>query len=210
MHDAADDVVLPLPPRAPRVEDNPFARWLGRTILRLGGWRMEGEFPDLPRLVLIGAPHSSNWDGIWGFAVVLALDLDIRVLGKHQLFWWPLGYLMRWLGVIAVNRDAASGVTEQAAQLILDADRYWFGLAPEGTRKPVPRFKYGFWKIASGAGVPVLPAYFDYPRKVLGIGPTFDLSGDMDADIARIQRWYAPWRGRRRDVAQPSERPPQA
>ena len=75
MHDAADDVVLPLPPSAPRVEDNPFARWLGRTILRLGGWRMEGEFPDLPRLVLIGAPHSSNWDGLWGLAAFIEAGL---------------------------------------------------------------------------------------------------------------------------------------
>ena len=203
MHDAADDVVLPLPPRAPRVEDNPFARRLGRTILRLGGWRMEGEFPDLPRLVLIGAPHSSNWDGLWGLAAKLALGLDLRILGKHQLFWWPLSLLLDRLGVIAVNRDAAQGVTEQAAAMIRAGDRYWFGLAPEGTRKPVPRFKPGYWKIASGAGVPVLPAYFDYPRKVIGIGPLFHLGDDMAADTARIQRWYAPWRGRKRDVAQP-------
>ena len=67
----------------------------------------------------------------------------------------------------------------------------------------MPRFKYGFWKIARGAGVPVLPAYFDYPRKVIGIGPTFDLGDDMDADIRRIQQWYAPWRGKNRSVAQP-------
>ena len=67
------------------------ARWFGRTLLRLGGWRMVGEFPDIPKLVLIGAPHSSNWDGVWGFAAKLALGLDIRILGKQQLFWWPLG-----------------------------------------------------------------------------------------------------------------------
>ena len=203
MHPAADQVVPPLPPAVPRMPPGRFSRWLGRTVLQLGGWRVVGEFPDIPRLVLIGAPHSSNWDGVWGFAAKLALGLYIKILGKHQLFWGPLGPLMRWLGVIAVNRDAASGVTEQAAQLILDADRYWFGLAPEGTRKPVPRFKPGFWKIASEAGVPVLPAYFDYPRKVIGIGPLFHLGGDIVADTARIQRWYAPWCGRNRNVAQP-------
>ena len=207
MTEAADDIVLPLPPNAPQVAPNRFTRWLGRSILRLGGWRMEGEFPDIPRLVLIGAPHSSNWDGIWGFAAKIAMGLDIRILGKHQLFWWPLGPVLRRLGVIAVNRDAARGVTEQASALIVGADRFWFGLAPEGTRKPVPRFKAGFWKIAKGAGVPVLPAYFDYPRKVIGIGPPFTLGDDMDADIRRIQRWYAPWRGKNRSVAQP---PPSA
>src|SRR3546814_12873418 len=73
-----------MPPNAPRVKPNRFTRWLGRTILKLGGWRMVGEIPDIPRLVLIGAPHSSNWDGIWGFAAKIALGIDIRVLGKDS------------------------------------------------------------------------------------------------------------------------------
>src|SRR5690349_22348785 len=140
MTEAADDIVLPLPPNAPRVKPSAFARWLGRTVLRLGGWRMEGAFPDIPKLVLIGAPHSSNWDGVWGFAAKLALGLDLKVLGKHQLFWWPLGVLMRGLGVIAVDRSAAAGVVEQAAALLRTNDKFWFGLAPEGTRKPVERW----------------------------------------------------------------------
>ena len=120
---------------------------------------MVGAFPDIPRLVLIAAPHSSNWDGVWGFAAKLALGLDIKVLGKHQLFWWPLGAILRRLGVIAVDRSAARGVVEQMATLIAASDRLWFVLAPEGTRKPVERWKTGFWKIAKarrragGAGV---------------------------------------------------------
>jgi 1-acyl-sn-glycerol-3-phosphate acyltransferase len=203
MSDAAHDIVLPLPPHAPRVDPNRFTRWLGRSLMRLGGWRMEGAFPDIPRLVLIGAPHSSNWDGFWGLAAKLALGLDIRILGKRQLFWWPLSVVLHRLHVIAINREAPQGVTDQVAAMIRGADRLWVGLAPEGTRKPVPRFKPGFWKIASDAGVPVLPAYFDYPRRVIGIGPLFELGDDLDADIARIQRWYRPWRGRNRDVAQP-------
>lgn len=200
-----DDVVLPLPPNAPRVKPNAFSRWLGRSILRMGGWRMAGAFPDIPKLVLIGAPHSSNWDGIWGFGAKLALGLDIRILGKRQLFWWPLGPLLRRMGVIEVDRAAAQGVVEQAAALIHSREKFWYGLAPEGTRKYVERWKTGFWKIAKAANVPVLPAYFDYPAKIIGIGPTFDLSDDMTADIHRIQRWYAPWRGKNRNVVQPPE-----
>jgi 1-acyl-sn-glycerol-3-phosphate acyltransferase len=188
--------VLPLPPSVPRTPPNRFTRWLGRTILRLGGWRMAGAFPDIPRLVLIGAPHSSNWDGIWGFAAKLALGLDLKVLGKHQLFRWPFGALMRSLGIIAVDRNAAHGVVEQAAALLTQSDKFWFGLAPEGTRKPVEHWKPGFWKIARAAGVPVLPAYFHYPDKVIGIGPPFDLGDDMQADIARIRAWYRPWQGK--------------
>ena len=187
----ANPTVLPLQPNAHRVKPNAFTRWLGLTILRLGGWRMTGEFPDLPKLVLIGAPHSSNWDGIWGFAAKLALGLDIKILGKDSLFKVPvMGLVLRRLGVIPVDRSAAHGVVEQSAAMIRRADRFWYGLAPEGTRKPVERWKTGFWKIAKAAGVPVLPAYFHYGRKVIGIGPVFELGEDMGADMARIRDWY--------------------
>ena len=188
--------VLPLPPSLPRVRPNAFARWFGRTLLKMGGWRMVGAFPDLPRVVLIGAPHSSNWDRVWGFDAILALGLDIRILGKHQLFWWPMGPILRRLGVIAVDRSAAHGVVEQAAALITAQEKFWFGLAPEGTRKPVERWKPGFWKIAKAANVPVVPAYFHYPDRVIGIGPVFELGDDMHADIARIRAWYRPWQGK--------------
>ena len=200
MPPGSDEIVLRLPPNAPRVPAGRFGRWFGRTLLRLGGWRMAGAFPDIPKLVLIGAPHSSNWDGVWGFAAKLALGLDIKILGKRELFWWPLGPLLRRLGVIAVDRTAAHGVVEQLADRIQQADRLWIGIAPEGTRRKVERWKTGFWKIARAADVPVLPAYFDYPDKIIGIGPPFVLGDDMAADIARIRAWYAPWRGRHHDV----------
>lgn len=193
---SAGDVVLPLPPQAPRMRPRPFVRWLARSALRLGGWRMAGEFPDIPRLVLIGAPHSSNWDGFWGFAAKLAMGLDIKILGKRELFWWPLGPILRALGVIAVDRGAAQGVVGEVAAMITQSDVFWFGLAPEGTRKPVERWKTGFWKIARAADVPVLPAYFHYPDRVIGIGPVFRLTDDMAADIARIRAWYRPWQGK--------------
>jgi 1-acyl-sn-glycerol-3-phosphate acyltransferase len=184
-------LVLPLPPNAPRVKPNAFTRWLGRSMLRVAGWRMVGEFPDLPKLVLIGAPHSSNWDGILGLAAKLALGLDIKILGKDSLFKVPvMGLVLRRLGVIPVDRSAAHGMVEQAAAMIRRADRCWYGLAPEGTRKPVERWKTGFWKIAKAADVPVLPAYFHYGRKVIGIGPVFALGEDMAADIARIREWF--------------------
>jgi 1-acyl-sn-glycerol-3-phosphate acyltransferase len=191
-----DDIVPPLPPNVPRTKPSRFARWLGRTVLRLGGWRVAGAWPDTPKLVLIGAPHSSNWDGIWGVAAKLALGLDIRILGKHQLFWGPLGPLMRALGVIAVNRNAPQGVVEQIAQRMGAADRYWFGIAPEGTRKPVAQWKTGFWKIARAADVPVLPVYFHYPDRVIGVGELFLTSDDMHGDLARLRAWYRPWQGK--------------
>ena len=190
-------IVPTLPPNAPQVRPNAFTRWLGRSILKFGGWRMVGTFPDLAKLMLIAAPHSSNWDGIFGFAAKMAMGLEVKVLGKHELFWWPLGPILRRLGVIGIDRNAARGVIEQVAAMIDGHDgKIWFVIAPEGTRKPVERWKTGFWKIAKAADVPVLPVYFHYPDKIIGIGPPFDLGDDMAADIARIRDWYRPWQGK--------------
>ena len=199
-----DDVVLALPPNAPRMPRNRFIEGLGRAILRAFGWRMVGGFPDIPKAVVIAAPHSSNWDGLLGFGAKFGMGVKLSILGKDALIRIPLlGGILRWQGVIPVDRSAPHGVVGQAAQAIRDADRMWYAIAPEGTRRWVERWKPGFWHIARNAGVPVIPAYFDYANKVIGIGPPFELSDDMHADIARIQRWYKPIRGRNHDVVQP-------
>ncbi len=195
---ASNEVVPPLPPSAPRVKPNAFTRWIGRSVLRLGGWRVVGPLPDVSKLVLIVAPHSSNWDGIWGFAAKLALGFEAKVLGKAQLFWWPLGPLLRKLGVIPIDRSSPQGTVGQAVDMIRGSERIWYALTPEGTRKRVEKWKSGFWKIAHEAQVPILPAYFHYPEKRIGIGPLFTTSGDMAADIAALREWYRPWMGRNR------------
>ena len=201
-----DDVVLALPPNAPRMPRNRFIEGLGRAILRAFGWRMVGGFPDIPKAVVIAAPHSSNWDGLLGFGAKFGMGVKLSILGKDALIRIPLlGRILRWQGVIPVDRSAPHGVVGQAAQAIRDADRMWYAIAPEGTRRWVERWKPGFWHIARNAGVPVIPAYFDYANKVIGIGPPFELSDDMHADIARIQRWYKPYKGRNHDVLQPKD-----
>lgn len=201
MSEGPDDPVLSLPPSAPRVRRNEVVRWIGRTVLRLGGWRMVGQFPDIPRLVLIGAPHSSNWDGIWGFAAKMALGLDIKILGKRELFWWPLGPVLRRLGVIEVDRSASTGVVDQIAAIMVESDKFWLGLAPEGTRKPVARWKPGFWRIARRAGVPVLPVYFHYPDRTIGVGALFQPGESLEADLGRLRAWYRPWQGKHHGTA---------
>ena len=189
----------PIPPNMPQLPaQRRFSRWFGRSLLRLGGWRVVGEIPDIPRLVLIAAPHSSNWDGIWGMAAKMALGFDVRVLGKDSLFWWPLSIVLHRLGVIPLDRANPRGVVEQAVQLIGNSPKLWFALAPEGTRKPVKEWKGGFLKIAHGAGVPVLMAYFHYPERVIGIGPLFHTTGDARADMAAVRHWYRPWLGKNR------------
>ena len=191
-------VVPQLPPRAPRTHSNAFARWVCRGILRVGGWRMVGEWPNLDKVVVVVAPHSSGWDGLWGLAAKVALGLHIVFIGKAELFRGPLGWLLRHLGGVPVDRSAPGGIVEQVADQIRASERMWFVLAPEGTRKRVTRWKTGFWKIAKRAEVPVFCAWFHYPDKIIGLGPLVELTDDMDADIIRIHALFAPYMGKNR------------
>ena len=159
---------------------------------------MAGPLPDLRKAVVIAAPHSSNWDGIWGLAAKLALGVEARILGKDKLFWWPLSALLRGFGVVPLDRSSPQGTVGQAVAMIRDNERIWFALAPEGTRKPVKEWKSGFLKIAHGAQVPVLMVYFHYPERVIGIGPLFHTTGDARADMAAVRHWYRPWLGKNR------------
>ena len=189
--------IPPAPPQAP-LNGNAFTRWVGRSVLRLGGWTIAGNFADRPRMVLIAAPHSSGWDAVWGMAVKLAMGIDITFLAKAELFRGPLGWLLRGLGGIPVDRARAHGAVEQAAASLRAADRMWFVLAPEGTRKRVEHWKSGFWHIARAANVPVCCAWFHYPERTIGLGEVFELTSDMNAGMARIRAFYAPFIGKHR------------
>lgn len=191
------DILIPLPPSAPRA-GHAFGRWLGRTVLRLGGWKVVGEFPDLPKLMIIAAPHSSGWDAVWGLAAKLALGVDVKFMAKAELFRGPLGWLLRRLGIFPVDRAAPGGIVGEVAAKYRQSERLWLGVAPEGTRRRVERWKSGFWRIAREAGVPVLCAYFHYPEKTIGVGALFELGDDLEADMARIRAWYRPWVGKHR------------
>ena len=110
-----------VPPQMPQVKPNAFLRWLARCTLRMGGWKVTGTLPDIPRLVFIIAPHSSNWDGLWGMAAKIALGMKVKVLGKASLFWWPLGPLLHKLGVIPLDRSSPQGTVGQAVDLLRKA-----------------------------------------------------------------------------------------
>ncbi|WP_296252231.1 1-acyl-sn-glycerol-3-phosphate acyltransferase [uncultured Stenotrophomonas sp.] len=187
-----------VPAAVPQRKGAAFSRWLGRSVLRLGGWHIRGPIPDLAKAVVIAAPHSSNWDGLWGLAAKMALGLEARILGKDKLFWWPLSLVLRRMGVVPLDRSSPQGTVGQAVAMIRDSEQIWYALAPEGTRKPVTEWKGGFLKIARMADVPIIPAYFHYPEKVIGFGPVFHTTGDDVADMAAVRQWYRQWMGRNR------------
>jgi len=163
---------------------------MGRSILRILGWRLEGGLPDLPRFVIIAAPHSSGWDFVIGIAAVFALRLDVRFVGKAELFRGPLGPLMRWLGGLPVDRHRPEGFVEEIVALFAARTQLVLAMAPEGTRKPVERWKSGFYRIALGAGVPIVPGYFDNGRKRVGFGKPFRPTGDAERDIGELRAFY--------------------
>ena len=196
-----NDAHLPdrLPPSMPQFPPH-LGRRLARWILGVAGWRLAGEIPDLPRAVMIGAPHSSWWDGIWGLLMKVAIGADVHFMAKRELFFGPLGWLLRKLGGIPIERNATHGVVEQMTLRLREQPKLWVGIAPEGTRKRVAKWKSGFWHIAHAAGVPIVPIYFHYPERTIGFGPPLEPGDDMQADIARLRAFYAPFRGKYRGV----------
>lgn len=175
-----------LGPSVPR-RDYSFLRDAGRFLLGRMGWRMEGELPDCPKLVAALAPHSSNWDFIIGASLVFALGLRVAFIGKHTLFRWPLGVFMHWLGGIPVNRARPDGFADAMIAEFSSRQQLWLGIAPEGTRTNGAQFKSGFYRIARAAGVPILPVYFNYRRKVMGFLPLVHPDRDVDDGVAGVR-----------------------
>jgi 1-acyl-sn-glycerol-3-phosphate acyltransferase len=173
------------------------SRALGRLVLGALGWRIEGEIPNVPKLVIIVAPHTSNWDFVIGVAAKLALGLRVLFLGKNTLFRFPLGIFMRALGGIPVDRDSSHDVVNYVVTQFARRERLVLGLAPEGTRKSVKRWRTGFYHIAHGAGVPILPVALDWGSHVVRIGASFITTGDADTDVRALQSRFAGVNGRR-------------
>ena len=178
-----------LPPNAPG-RGNALSRALGRWTLRLGGWRIDGELPDVLRCVIIVAPHTSNWDFVWGLATKLALGLQVDWIGKHTLFRFPFGFLLRRLGGIPVARHAPGDIVERIAQQVKERRQVFLGLSPEGTRRKVERWKTGFHRIAMVASVPIFPVALDYSARCVRLFPLYQATGDYQTDLHALQRHF--------------------
>jgi len=176
---------------------NVISAALGRWFLAGLGWDFEGEIPDVSRAVIIVAPHTSNMDFFVGVAAMFALGLRVEFLGKHTLFFWPLGAVMRWLGGIPVNRRVAAGVVDETVRLFANRKPMILALAPEGTRKSVGRWKTGFYFVAREARVPIIPVALDYRRKVIRLGRRFDPTGELGEDLRFLEAFFVDDKGRR-------------
>lgn len=165
--------------------------WIARTYLRIMGWEADGVRPEAPKFVLIAAPHTTNWDFPFTLAFAQVFGVKIRWMGKHTLFQFPFGWIMKKLGGIPVRRHERGNIVQAMAEDLKQFDELALTVPAEGTRSRVEYWKSGFYHIAVQAGVPIVPGYLDYKRKRGGFGPAIMPTGDMKADMDRIRAFYA-------------------
>ncbi len=175
-----------------------FLHRLSLLILRLLGWRAVGSLPsDIPKCVMIAAPHTSNWDLPYTLLTAFALRVDIYWMGKASLFKPPFRGLMMWMGGIPVERAESRNMVAVSVAAIEQSESLVLLVPPEGTRSGVTHWKTGFYWIAHNAGVPIMLGYLDFARREGGIGPAFRTTGDLDADMQEIRAFYATITGRK-------------
>ena len=167
-----------------------LSQYLARSALTLAGWKLL-DGPKLPaKAVLVGYPHTSNWDLAVTLAAMVALGVTPRWVGKDTMFRGWRGPIMRALGGVPVNRRERTGFTARVAEEFVAHDHFLLCIAPEGTRAKADGWKSGFYRIALAAQVPLCLGVADYKRKEVGIPVILTLTGDEDADMARIADIY--------------------
>jgi len=169
---------------------------IARLIFWINGWQTEGSIPPVKKFVVILAPHTSGMDFVYAMCAKFIFDVKFRYLGKAEVFKPPFGFIFRWLGGIPVERSSSHNMVEQVVKLFDEHENFILALSPEGTRAYVLKWKTGFYHIALQAKVPIVLAYLNFESKRAGIGPTFYPSGDMEKDIASIQNFYRPIKGK--------------
>ncbi|MGB3455454.1 MAG: 1-acyl-sn-glycerol-3-phosphate acyltransferase [Litorimonas sp.] len=161
---------------------NRATRWIGRTMLGLLGWDMVGTPPDMHKVVIIAAPHTSNWDLILALSAMLKLGMPIHFMMKKEAFFWPLGGLFRKLGGMPIDRSAKNDVTGQVVKRFEEEDTLWIAITPEGTRSKVPGYRKGYLRIAYAADVPVFLFGVDARNKRVVFDRVLETTGDAEAD----------------------------
>lgn len=168
-----------------------FSQKLASYFYRRCGWKTIGQIPNISQAVLIAVPHTSNIDGLYAIPMVVGLDLDVRIMGKKELFSVPvLAQFLRWAGIIPIDRDKKGSVLQANIERFKTGEPLFLALAPEGTRSYTNGWKTGFYYLALGAGVPIIPVAMDYATKEIRFMTPFYPTGDIDADLPKIYQYY--------------------
>lgn len=161
-----------------------------QALLKLLGWTLVGDLPQVKKSVIIFAPHTSNWDFVLMLMVRFCFKMDLAFLGKHTLFKAPFGWFFKVLGGIPIERSTKSNVVEQVVAEINRRDSIQLALAPEGTRSKKPFWKSGFYHIAVQAGVPIVFTFLDAKTRTIGVGDLIQPTGDIALDMDKIRDYY--------------------
>ena len=170
-----------------------FSRFL---LLRVMGFTVNVKEPIPPKFIIALAPHTSNWDFVIGNLYSRAMDIPCQFLMKKEWFIWPLGYIMKSLGGIPIDRSKRTRVTEQIAQTAREQEVFHLCITPEGTRKRNPEWKKGFYYIALMADIPILLYGLDYRRRLIECTKTIVPSGDIEKDMAEIKSYFKNYNGK--------------
>lgn len=167
-------------------------------LFNLFGWKIDGSFPPgLQKYIVAIAPHTSNWDFVVGVMARSILQMKhTRFLGKSSLFKAPHGWLFRWLGGHPVDRSQKQDMVQQVVDIFNAHNHFILAIAPEGTRKKISKLKTGFYFIAKGANVPVIPVGFDFSRKRVVISVPMYATDNQEADFERLLAFYRNIRGK--------------
>ncbi len=175
---------------------NFIAHCVGRFILWVTGWQVEGSVPQTGKMVIIAAPHTSNWDLLYLLGAAYSLRLSIFWLAKDSLFLPILSQVMRFCGGIPVDRSKRNNLVMQLVTRFTQQDQLAIVIPPSGTRKRTKFWHSGFYQIAKGARIHMVCVFLDYERKVAGLGPAFVPGNDVCADMVRIREFYKPIQAR--------------
>lgn len=167
-----------------------LVRGVAGGLFALRGWRFAQQQPNARKYVMIVAPHTSNWDFFLMVVIGAGLGRQARFMAKDSVFKGPLGRLLRWLGGVAVERGSRHNFVAQMVDVFKETDDMVLIIAPEGTRSKVAEWKGGFYHIAAGAGVPIIPAQLDYAKRTVSLAAEYYPSGDLAKDLPQIQSVY--------------------
>ena len=172
------------------------------SLVGLFGWKADipddmSSRPELQRAVYILAPHTSFWDFFIGLACVKKMGIKAHIFIKKEFFnWFTSPFLRRWGGIAVDRGNTKNNLVGKAVDIFAKEQRFVTIICPEGTRKPVKRWKHGFYEIAQQAHVPVVCTYIDYRTKRMGVGPSYVPTGDYQQDMFRYMAFYQDKTGR--------------
>ncbi len=169
--------------------------WFSRFLLFLLGWRVQISGPLPRRCIVLGAPHTSNWDLVFALLLMGVTRTRFHWIGKKEIFRWPVAGLFTALGGIPVNRRVRQDFVGQIVSMFNQADTLRIAIAPEGTRSLAPYWRTGFYYMALNADVPIVMAFVDGGRKIVGWGKSFVPSGNLYQDFEILQQFYADHKG---------------